>query len=269
MPNFAEPNADGAHTAWSKSSGTAAWSLLDDGLRFPDDDPRTSGDGGFIFTQTDEALQSVAFPNLTFDAAQSVGIWVYGSGGNKREVTAAYSNDNGSTWQTEASLFVANEAANWNPLTVQPIHVDSQAELDGLQVRFRCNTTAGGGGQSNVQIDAIYVIQVVNRRGRLTWAELEVPDLALDRRGRLTWAEAEFPSAPRRGVVTWGEFEVPVAPRRGQVTWAELEMPGGEAEPFECPDDDVARYQQCVEEKGGWRTQLRITRSFNPVTGYS
>jgi hypothetical protein len=61
------------------------------------------------------------------------------------------------------------------------------------------------------------------RRGVVTWAELEVPDAP--RRAVVTWAELEVPNAPRRAIVSWAELEVPEAPRRAVVTFAEFEVP--------------------------------------------
>jgi hypothetical protein len=64
---------------------------------------------------------------------------------------------------------------------------------------------------------------VANRRGQVSWGELETP--AEPRRGQATWAELETPSEPRRGLTSWLELETPDAPRRAQTAWAELEAP--------------------------------------------
>lgn len=63
------------------------------------------------------------------------------------------------------------------------------------------------------------------RRGQVSWTEFEVPSVSQDRRGQISWAEFETPDAPRRGQLSWAELEIPNQPRRGQVSWVELEVP--------------------------------------------
>src|SRR3990170_786943 len=46
-----------------------------------------------------------------------------------------------------------------------------------------------------------------------------------NRRGQVSWAELELPNAPRKGQVSWAEFETPDAARKGQLSWAEFELP--------------------------------------------
>jgi hypothetical protein len=65
------------------------------------------------------------------------------------------------------------------------------------------------------------------RRARVSWAEFELPDAATPRRARVSWAELEVPNGPRRAQVSWAELETPNGPRRAQVSWAELETPNG------------------------------------------
>jgi hypothetical protein len=63
------------------------------------------------------------------------------------------------------------------------------------------------------------------RRGRVSWVEFEIPDVS--RRARVSWEELELPDAPRRARVSWEELEAPNAPRRARVSWNELEAPEG------------------------------------------
>lgn len=60
-------------------------------------------------------------------------------------------------------------------------------------------------------------------RGRVSWAELEIPFVPT--RGRASWAELEVPTVPTRGRVSFAELEVPLVPTRALVSWAELEVP--------------------------------------------
>lgn len=97
-----------------------------------------------------------------------------------------------------------------------------------------------------------------DRRGRVAWAEFEVPDAAGsdrrgfvswmefeiqdDRRGRVSWMEFETADPVRRARVSWLELEVPDAPRRGRVSWLEFETPDAQRQgriswlQFEVPD---------------------------------
>ena len=68
-------------------------------------------------------------------------------------------------------------------------------------------------------------IPLAPRRGQLSFAELEAPLTA--RQGQVSWAETEVPLGPRQGQLSWAELELPLAPRRGQLSWAELENPLG------------------------------------------
>lgn len=82
------------------------------------------------------------------------------------------------------------------------------------------------------------------RRGQISWAEFETPDPPANRRGQVSWAEIEIPDEPRRGQMSFAEFEVPDAPRRGQISWSELEVPDAPRRgqlswaEFEVPDFD-------------------------------
>jgi hypothetical protein len=70
---------------------------------------------------------------------------------------------------------------------------------------------------------------VTPTRGRVSWAELEVPFKAT--RGRVSWAELEVPLVGTRGRVSFAELEVPVAPTRGRVSFAEVEVPNPPGDP--------------------------------------
>jgi len=60
-------------------------------------------------------------------------------------------------------------------------------------------------------------------RGRVSFAELEVPNLLT--RGLVSFAELEVPNVATRGRISFAEFEAPSAPTRGRLSFAELEVP--------------------------------------------
>lgn len=60
-------------------------------------------------------------------------------------------------------------------------------------------------------------------RGRVSFAELEVPNLLT--RGLVSFAELEVPNVVTRGRISFAEFEAPNAPTRGRMSFAELEVP--------------------------------------------
>lgn len=169
MPSYIDPSADGALNAWTKSSGTSAATLLDDGVRSPTN-ARTSGDGGSISESTDEDASDLVFPNtLTYGASQTITLYVYGSGGTKRAVDVEISYDDGTSWTASGGrqeLIAAAAAAAWYSRVLTGI--TQQSHLDGLRVRLRCNSTAGGGGATAVQVDAVYVAQVFAASGTAT-----------------------------------------------------------------------------------------------------
>ena len=155
--SYIDPSADGANNAWTKSTGTAGWSLLDEGTRQPTA-PSTGTDR--ITSSTDEQLQDLVFPNtLTYASGRTYTLWVYGIGGTKRALDVQVSNDDGATWQTrQTNVIGAGAAAAWHSVNITS-WVTSQTQLDQLRVRLICNSTAGGGGATAVEVDAVYVEQ--------------------------------------------------------------------------------------------------------------
>lgn len=159
ITTYIEPSADGATNAWTKSSGTSAAALLDDGVRNPTN-ARTAGDGGFITSSTDEQISDLVFPNtLTFDPTQVLTLWIYGSGGTRRAVDMQVSVNDGATWETrQTNVIPASAAATWVPWLIWwPFN---QTHMDQLRIRLICNTTAGGGATA-AQVDAVYLEQVI------------------------------------------------------------------------------------------------------------
>jgi len=165
---YQDPPATQAVTsnAWTKSSGTDAAALLNDVVRDPTN-ARTGGDGGSITSSTDEQIQEVDFQNqIAYTAGRTIRIAIYGSGGLKRAVDVQVSNDGGTTWRNgagvlngrDANVIPVNGAAGWYYLDVTGA-VTQQSHVDGFRVRLICNATAGGGGATAVQVDAIYLEQ--------------------------------------------------------------------------------------------------------------
>lgn len=148
MAQLLDPNADGASNAWTKSTGTSGWSLLDDAVRQPTA-PVTSSD--HVSTSTGGAQQDAHFSTGTFVAGTWT-LWTYCAGGAKRKIQ--YAVDVGSGFSALADLALAGAAATWESRTVS---IATQAELDAFQVRYQCVSTAGGGGASAVFVYAAYL----------------------------------------------------------------------------------------------------------------
>lgn len=155
---FADPTLDGGVSAWTKSSGSAAWSLLDDGIRSPGD-ARALGDGGFVTSESTNQINVVSFGNtITFVPGSTWTLFVYGSGGTNRALDIQVSNDDGGNWQTrQANVIPAAAAPGWYTLDVGPWIAD-QGDLDGFRVRLVCSNT-GVGTPSVVRVDALYLQQ--------------------------------------------------------------------------------------------------------------
>lgn len=288
--NYIDPSANGANTAWT--NGATGATRLDDGVRSPTD-ARTSGDGLFISSSTDEQLQDIVFPNtLVFNSAQTIKVYIYGSGGAKRAVDVQISTNDGVTWNTrQANVIGANAAAGWYTLDITA-DILLQLNLDQLRVRLICNATAGGGGASAVQVDAVYIEQIVTDPGRLdvSQAALEVPDATPNGRldaaqvflevpdqpsGRLDVSQAflETPNAPDgRLDVSFAALETPDLDSRLDVSQVAFEVPDANGElqvskvEFEVPDVDgrldVSKAEFEVEAADG---RLDVSQAFLQV----
>jgi hypothetical protein len=100
----------------------------------------------------------------------------------------------------------------------------SQSYTNRIYYNGATDVTSGGtGGGSYIESPATLSFVVSPTRGRISWAETEVPFVPT--RARLSWAEAEIPFVPTRARISWAETEVPAAPTRGWVSWAETEVP--------------------------------------------
>lgn len=237
MPAYYDPNADGTNNAWTKSTGTTGWNLLDDAVRSPTA-PDTGAD--YISESTDGDLQDVQFSSGTF-VSGTYTLYTYCAGGTKRKIE--YAIDTGAGFGGFTELAAAGAAAAWRSVGVA---INNQGELDAFAVRYRCTQT-GGGPNSAAFIYAAYLEgPTADRRGQVSWAELETPDAP--RRGQISWAELETPDGARRGQVSWVELETPDGARRGQVSWAELEVPDaprrGQVSWAELETPDVPRRGQ-------------------------
>lgn len=155
---FADPTLDGGVNAWTKSSGTAAWPLLDDGIRWPSN-PRTSGDGGYIRSQTNNQINVIGFANtINYVPGSGWILWIFGSGGTLRALDVTVSNDDAASWQTrQTGIIPAGAAPGWYALNVAEWIAD-QGDLNGFRVRLICAST-GAGPATDVQVDAVYLHQ--------------------------------------------------------------------------------------------------------------
>lgn len=82
---------------------------------------------------------------------------------------------------------------------------------------------SGAGITPNQTITTPIVAPAPDDLGRVSWAEMEIPNAP--RTGYMSWAELELPNAPRVAYVSWAEFELPNAPRVAYMSWSELELP--------------------------------------------
>jgi hypothetical protein len=154
---YADPSADGANNAWTKSTGTAGWSLLDDGVRSPTA-PSTGTDQ--ITSGTAGQLQDLVLPNtLTYTAGAEYTLWIYSSSGVKRGLSTLIS-VNDSSFASSAVLHGASAAFAWRSRDISSL-IASQGNLDGLRVRLSVDSTAGGGGAGVVTVAAVYVRKYV------------------------------------------------------------------------------------------------------------
>lgn len=101
---------------------------------------------------------------------------------------------------------------------------------DRAAVHLAIGEVAGGPTPTRGRVSfAELEVPQVATRGRIAWAEFEVPSVAT--RGRVSFAELEVPQVPTRGSVSFAELEVPQVPTRGRVSWSELEVPNVPAAP--------------------------------------
>ena len=176
----------------------------------------------------------------------SIAVKIIQPGGADRSVLLTYVASDSSTSPYELTTTLSTRRA-YSVLEARPITLTAQTPTAGdylvIEIGFlnACTTAYnivhrhgdnvgtnlvdGDGGTDDYApwVDFSQTLPL-QRRGRVSWAEMEAP--TAPRRARVSWAEAEVPTAPRRGRVSWAELETPdVPPRRGQVSWAELEVP--------------------------------------------
>ncbi|HWO72744.1 MAG TPA: hypothetical protein VNN21_04230 [Dehalococcoidia bacterium] len=152
MAQYLDPNADGASNAWTKSSGTTGWNLIDDGVRQPTT-PNTTDNVNEV-TSGDQ--QDVVFPDTGTYISGTWTLWTYCKGGNKRKIQYAISTNEGGSFGALADLAGAGTADAWRSVDVSG-SITSQATLDGFRVRYQCVSTAGGGGATAVFVYAAYL----------------------------------------------------------------------------------------------------------------
>jgi hypothetical protein len=146
------PTSDGSVSDWTKSTGTQAWSLLDD----PALDPTVPTVGSDrVTSQTDEQMQDLRLPNtLTYSPAATYQLKIHGSGGTRRALDLQVSYDGGATWQPRvADVIGQGAAAGWRTVSLAPA---TTSGLNNLQVRLICNRIMGGGSPTDVAVNAVY-----------------------------------------------------------------------------------------------------------------
>lgn len=142
-----------------------------------------------------------------------------------------------------------NDGTTETPPTNYTERTDSGLDgTSGDRVKLGTGITTGGDVtctaasphfEMHVIIRQLNVTVSATRRGRVSWAEFEVPNVPhraqvsfaelevpnVPHRAQVSWAELEVPNAPRRAQISFAELEIPLPPRRAQVSWAEFEVP--------------------------------------------
>ena len=148
--SYLDPSGDGAQVAWTESPAGPAWSCLDDAVRDPGT-PTVPGD--YISVAATATYEDLTFPDThTYVSGDTFTLHAYTAGATKRKVQAAYSLNDGSTWSGYSDVG-APGATGWYTLSIP---VTSQAQLDGLRIRFQMVTT-GGGSSGTVYVYECYV----------------------------------------------------------------------------------------------------------------
>jgi hypothetical protein len=158
MAGYLDPSADGANNAWTKSTGTAGWSLLDDGVRQPTA-PTTGTDR--ITSSTAGQLQDLAFPDtLTHVAGARYVLWLHCTPGSRRGIDTLISVNDSTFSGSEATVPAVNGGAaqGWYSRDLTAL-IGSTADLTGLRVRLSCSSIAGGGAGAGA-VNAVYVEQL-------------------------------------------------------------------------------------------------------------
>lgn len=157
---YIDPSADGANNAWTKSTGTAGFSLVDDAVRQPT--APTTGSDMVTSTTTAGTLQDLVFPDtLTYNSAAKYILWVYGAGGNRTGWDTLISTDD-STFANQASMCAASTTPpgfQWFSRDVTSL-ITSQAKLNGFRVRLSTAKITGSGAVA-AEVDAVYLEQDV------------------------------------------------------------------------------------------------------------
>ena len=164
----------------------------------------------------------------------------------------------GATFPTSPAVTSFGGATDlWNTTwTVDEVNATTFGVLYKMQA-----TGANADGYVDFIRVTVYYTASTNRRGLVSWAELETP--TAPRRGLISWAELEIPTAPRRGLISWAELEAPNAPRRGQLSWAELEAPSAPRRAYiswaelELPDAGGSEEEYNVARRRGMFIRVR------------
>lgn len=198
MAQFARPDADLDNTGGWSTSGSNLWDEINEAVASADDATTR------IFTGNNPSGSTVATVRLS-DVADPVS----GSGHiirvraqtsqGSRTTTLAVQLRQGYVSEGSPGTLIATKSATdhgaWSTstYTLTSGEADAITNYNDLAFRF-VPATSGGGSPSIVEITA---------------AEFETPDEPTDRRGRVSWAELETDDAPRRGRVSFAELEVP------------------------------------------------------------
>ena len=183
--------------------------------------------------------------NAGADTTLAIAVKIIQPGGADRAVLLAAVGSDLETSPTELTTTLSTRRA-YSLTEVRPIPLTTQSATAGdylvIEIGFRSATTvsrsivqrhgdnsandlADGDGATNDYAPWVDFSQTLSfqRRGEVSWAEMEVP--TAPRRARVSWAEAEVPPGARGGRVSWAELETPPGARAGRVSWAELEAP--------------------------------------------
>jgi hypothetical protein len=148
-----DPNADGTQSQWTKTAGSTAWDLVDDGVR----DPTAPATGTDQITSTAfPQSQDLAFPNsVTWQSGDTYTLHVYGqTTGTRHVIEYAVSTNDGTTFGASTQIFGDKTANSWQTSAALPI--TSQADLDGLRVRLTHDRLSGT-DTGSATVDAVYV----------------------------------------------------------------------------------------------------------------
>lgn len=199
-----------------------------------DDDP-DSPDGNWLTApgNNNNTDVRVSFPTpsgnpTTGSGLQQFKIWVRKTN-HSTDPTVAIE-----LWENGTLLGVLTSGVGVSSTTGQLVSVNWDAvnlvTANGSLVECKVIGSVGSGSPSNrasLEVGAIEwnvdYTTATPTRGRTSFAELEVPQIAT--RGRVSFSELEAPTALTRGRISFSELETPAIPTRGYLSFAEADFP--------------------------------------------